>query len=96
MLTMLKYWSIAAYNSSSNLPIGLPTMLAHRIEATVKRDKTLTLENLPFHAGERVEIIILSRPQQVSQQDLYPLRGTTIQYIDPTEPVAQNDWEISL
>jgi hypothetical protein len=71
-------------------------MLAHRIEATVERDKTLTLENLPFHSGERVEVIVLSRSQEVSQQDPYPLRGTTIQYIDPTEPIAQNDWEISL
>jgi hypothetical protein len=33
-------------------------------------------------------------PNQDAKQNYYPLRGTGIQYIDPTEPVAQNDWEV--
>lgn len=70
-------------------------MLAHRIEATVGQDRKLTLENLPFHSGERVEVIILSQTHTNSGQNRYPLRGTDIQYIDPTEPVAQNDWEVA-
>lgn len=70
-------------------------MLAHRIETIINQDKTLTLENLPFHSGEQVEVIILSRPRRESGQNLYPLRGTTIQYVDPTEPVAQDDWEVT-
>ncbi len=70
-------------------------MLAHRFEATVGHNRTLTLENLPFHSGEQVEIIILSRPHQASQQTGYPLRGTVIQYVEPMEPVAQNDWEVT-
>jgi hypothetical protein len=69
-------------------------MLAHRIEAIINQDKTLTLENLPFHSGEQVEVIILSRPWRGAGQNRYPLRGTTIQYTDPTEPVAQDDWEV--
>lgn len=68
-------------------------MLAHRIEATIEQDRKLTLENLPFHSGERVEVIILPQPCRESEQNRYPLRGTTIQYVEPTEPVAQNDWE---
>jgi hypothetical protein len=40
--------------------VGFPTMLAHRIETIISQDKTLTLENLPFHSGEQVEVIILS------------------------------------
>lgn len=67
-------------------------MLAHRIETIVNQDNTLTLENLPFHSGEQVEVIILSRTRR---QNGYPLRGTTIQYTDPTEPVAQDDWEVT-
>jgi hypothetical protein len=70
-------------------------MVAHRIEATINQNKTLTLENLPFHSGEQVEVIILSRPRRESGQDRYPLRGTKIQYTHPTEPVAQDDWEVS-
>lgn len=70
-------------------------MLAHRIEAIVNQDKTLTLENLPFHSGEQVEVIILSRPRRKSRQNRCPLRGTPIQYTAPTEPVAQDDWEVT-
>ncbi len=69
-------------------------MLAHRIEAIINQDKTLTLENLPFHSGAKVEVIILSRPLREAGQNRYPLRGTPIQYTDPTEPVAQDDWEV--
>jgi hypothetical protein len=68
-------------------------MLAHRIETTINQDQTILLENLPFHSGENVEVIILARPLQETKQDRYPLRGTVVEYIDPTEPVAQNDWE---
>ena len=68
-------------------------MLAHRIETTIKQDGTLTLENLPFHPGEFVEVIILSQPRQVMEQNRYPLRGTSVQYIDPSDPIAQDDWE---
>ncbi len=35
-------------------------MQAHRVEATIEQDGTLTLENLPFHAGEVVEVIVLA------------------------------------
>jgi hypothetical protein len=51
------------------------------------------LNNLPFPAGEVVEVIILKRPSTLPRQNLYPLRGTAVTYIDPTEPVAQADWE---
>jgi hypothetical protein len=33
-------------------------------------------------------------PNQDAEQNHYPLHGRIIQYIDPTEPVAQNDWEV--
>lgn len=70
-------------------------MLAHRIEATIGQDGKLTLENLPFHSGERVEVIILTQPYKASEQNKYPLRGTVIQYVAPTEPVATDDWEVA-
>lgn len=70
-------------------------MLAHRIETTIRQDRTLTLENLPFHSGERVEVIILPQPHRASEQNRSPLCGTIIQYVEPVEPVAQNDWEVA-
>ena len=30
-----------------------------------------------------------------NEKDRYPLRGTAIKYLDPTEPVADADWSVS-
>jgi hypothetical protein len=68
-------------------------MQAYRVETTLTQDGTLTLRNLPLRAGEIVEVIILVQPPAALRQRQYPLRGTSIRYVDPTEPVAQADWE---
>ena len=67
-------------------------MSVHRIETTLAKEGTLTLTNLPFHAGDAVEVLILPRPQKLSGQARYPLHGQPIQYINPTDPVAEEDW----
>ena len=68
-------------------------MQTHRITATVPHDKTLTLDELPFPVGQSVEIIIVPRQEQSPRQNGYPLRGTPVTYDDPTDPVAETDWE---
>ncbi|MEN3333352.1 MAG: hypothetical protein V7641_2717 [Blastocatellia bacterium] len=68
-------------------------MNTHRTEVTLTEDGSLTLKNLPFHAGDSVEVIIVARSSKPGEQDRYPLRGTPIHYDNPTEPVAQEDWE---
>jgi hypothetical protein len=70
-------------------------MNAHRIETVINQDRTLLLKDLPFQAGESVEVIVLQRSSKPDEKNRYPLRGTQIQYIDPTEPVAQDDWNAS-
>ena len=65
-------------------------MYAHRVDATLKQEGTLELTNLPFHIGETVEVIVMSRAKAVKS---YPLRGKPVVYTDPFEPVAQNDWD---
>ena len=77
-------------------------MNAHKIEVVLTEDGTLTLQGLPFHAGEAVEVIILeaktpqhqaaTKPQ--SDNNRYPLHGKVIRYDHPTEPVALEDWEV--
>jgi hypothetical protein len=69
------------------------TAPAHRIETTLQQDGTLTLEHLPFRAGQSVEVIILPQPRAAQAENPYPLRGTPIRYERPTEPVAQEEWE---
>ena len=68
-------------------------MSTFRIDATFTKDGTLTLGDLPFHAGDLVEVIIVSRTVSSDAQNGYSLRGKVIQYDNPTEPVAQEDWE---
>lgn len=69
-------------------------MEAYRTEATVAQDGTLTLESLPFHAGERVEVIVLASTATKLNDDRYPLRGLTpYRYDRPTDPVGDEDWE---
>lgn len=71
-------------------------MQAHRTTSTISGNKSVTLENLPFPPGCKVDVIVLpQRNGEVESEDRYSLRGTTIQYIDPTEPVAAADWEAS-
>ena len=67
-------------------------MLAYKTITTLGSDHTLTLRELPFQAGERVEVIVLARGNG-EQTPSFPLRGTPVQYDDPTNPVAPGDWE---
>lgn len=65
-------------------------MYAHHVNATLNQEGILVLTNLPFHAGDAVEVIVLPRINTVKS---YPLRGKPVVYVDPFEPVAQNDWD---
>jgi hypothetical protein len=83
--------------------VKIKNMNAHKIEVILTEDGTLTLQGLPFHAGEAVEVIILEakNPQQQvaikpqSHTNLYPLQNTQpYSFEEPTEPVALEDWEV--
>jgi hypothetical protein len=75
-------------------------MNAHKVEVVLSEDGTLTLQGLPFHAGDTVEVIILETQQQAQQlrqlaTNPYPLHNTQPYiYDDPTEPLALEDWEV--
>ncbi len=70
-------------------------MYAYRVEISVGKNGSLALKELPFQAGDVVEVIILKRGQQ-PQKASYSLRGKLIRYDNPTEPVAQSDWDALL
>lgn len=69
-------------------------MQTYRIETTVTQQGAITLRNLPFQKGDIIEIIMLHQPVMPSLPEQDPLRGMVLNYDDPTEPVAQEDWEI--
>ena len=64
---------------------------AHRIEAVLTEDGKLSLDHLPFRAGQAVEVILLpvSRPAPAAP----PLRGAVLRYDRPTDPVGESDWD---
>jgi hypothetical protein len=68
-------------------------MSAHHVEVTLSQDGKLVLDELPFRAGQTVEVIILAG-QPASNGREYPLRGKPIKYVGATDPVAQEDWEV--
>lgn len=68
-------------------------MQAYKTAAKIEREGELRLLDLPFHAGDEVEVILLRRQTAHPEGSSYPLRGLPIRYEDPTEPVAEDDWE---
>lgn len=67
------------------------TLQAHRIETTLTQDGQLTLDHLPFRAGETVEVVVQANPPESPAQDRNLLHGTVTKYLDPFEPVAEAD-----
>ena len=67
---------------------------AYRVERQVAANGELKLSALPFKEGDMVEVIILSHETGSHPVTPSPLRGKVIEYLDPTEPVAEEDWEL--
>jgi len=67
-------------------------MEAFRIETTVPQNGILTIRGVPFRAGEKIEVIVLSHRLERKGSKRYPLRGQPIRYIAPFDSVAENDW----
>ncbi len=68
-------------------------MQEHRVEARVSSDGSLTLKELPFQAGDEVEVIIRGCGHREDEGKHYPLSGEPIRYTDPFGSVAEEDWE---
>jgi len=68
-------------------------MQIYRVEVTVSDNGTLLINNLPFQAGDKVEVVVRSRKPKSAKTTQYPLRGTPIQYLKPFESVAENAWD---
>jgi hypothetical protein len=73
------------------------SMTAHRTQATVQSDGTLTISGLPIAPGQNVEVIVFlpQTAERPSMQDvLQRLRGSVTQFDDPFSPaVPPEDWE---
>ncbi|MCG3130827.1 MAG: hypothetical protein FLDDKLPJ_01600 [Phycisphaerae bacterium] len=65
-------------------------MIAYKTIATLSKDHSVTLEALPFSAGEQVEVILLARTPG-NGEPTFPLRGRPVKYVNPTDPVGEKD-----
>lgn len=68
-------------------------MQVYAYEFIVGKNGELTLKNLPFKAGEKIEVIIIPRSER-KIKNCYPFWGKPITYHHPTDPVAESDWEV--
>lgn len=64
-----------------------------RIRVVVGDDFSVKVKKLPVKPGDKIEILLLRRLSKPKKKK-YPLRGTSVKYIDPFESVAEKDWEI--
>ncbi len=68
-------------------------MQTYRIETIVSANRVLTIRGIPFRAGEKVEVVILSLARESKGGERYPLRGKPFKYLAPFDSVAENDWD---
>lgn len=70
---------------------------AYRVRSRIPDDGTLVLKDLPFRAGEEVEIIVLSGAGEEgegrAEGERYPLHGTPLRFEDPFSPLPESDWQ---
>lgn len=69
-------------------------MKAYRVEKQIAANGELKLSALPFKEGDTVEVIILLHETGSYPVVPSPLRGKVIEYLGPTESVAEDDWEL--
>jgi hypothetical protein len=69
-------------------------MQSYRIETTVSEQGTLVIKDVPFPAGDHVEVIIRDVESPSPNSSLYPLRGTPYELHQPFDSVAAEEWEV--
>ncbi len=63
-----------------------------RTKTLIAKGGKLSINGLPFRAGESVEVTI-RRGKKPTRLSKYPLRGKAIVYHEPFKSVAVSDWE---
>ena len=68
-------------------------MRAMRFETSVPEDGVVKLRDLPFKAGDQIEVIVLEGSSETHRDDWRRLKGSVLRYENPTDPVGVEDWE---
>jgi len=68
-------------------------MELHSIHKKVLPNGTIVIDDLPFEAGDEVDITII-KSAKPDPSNRYPLRGTPYSYEDPFSPlISPEDWK---
>jgi len=59
-------------------------------ETQIVQNGELVLQNLPFITGDKVDVFLLKH----DKTNNYSLRGTKFKLTNPSEPVAEDDWQV--
>jgi hypothetical protein len=62
-------------------------------ETTVGEHGELVLEGLPFEAGQPVEVLVVSKTAGSPTAGGRSLRESVLEFREPFEPVAGEDWD---
>ena len=66
-------------------------MQSYKIEKIMPDNGILTLRQLPFNPDELLEIIINNKERKCESSEL---KGSVLEYKDPFEPIAEDDWDV--
>jgi hypothetical protein len=66
---------------------------AHWRETTVGEHGQLILEGLPFEPGQPVDVLVVSKNALAPAVADRNLRGSVIEFLEPLDPVASEDWD---
>jgi hypothetical protein len=69
-------------------------MNTYHIEALMPKDGSVLLSGLPFKKGEKIDITLRTLKEQDVEELENKLKGSVLFYIDPFEPVGEDDWEV--
>jgi hypothetical protein len=68
-------------------------MNTYHLETLMPKDGSVLLSGLPFKKGEKIDITLRTLKEVNVEQLEKELQGSVLFYIDPTEPVGEDDWE---
>jgi hypothetical protein len=66
---------------------------AHWRETTVDEHGELVLKGLPFEPGQRVEVLVVPKTAGSTTVGESVLRDSVLEFREPLEPVASEDWD---
>ena len=69
-------------------------MQAYWQDAAVGAEGDLRLEGLPFAPGEPVEVLVISKTPGPAAAGSRSLRDSVLDFREPLEPVAGEDWDV--